>query len=98
MAVSNDAIGKYLLKLQEKTVDGDTSIDMYKIGDDIGLLDKIQTDHIVEILLKDGYIRSGNQNSEIRLRSEERRVGKDCNCRWSWCEEKKRHAVNAQLT
>lgn len=50
--MSNDTIGKYLLKLQEKTVDGDTSIDMYKIGEDIGLLDKIQTDHIVEILLK----------------------------------------------
>jgi hypothetical protein len=71
--VSNDTIGKYLLKLQERTVDGDTSIDMYKIGEDIGLLDKIQTDHIVEILLKDGYIRSGNQNSEIRLTEEGRK-------------------------
>lgn len=34
------------------TVDGDTFIDMYKIGEDIGLVDRIQTDHIVEILLK----------------------------------------------
>jgi hypothetical protein len=68
--LSNDTIGRYLLKLQEKTVDGDTSIDMYKIGEGIGLVDKIQTDHIVEILLKDGYIRSDNQNSEIRLTEE----------------------------
>ena len=69
-AVSNDTIGKYLLKLQEKTVDGDTPIDMYKIGEDIGLVDKIQTDHIVEILLKDGYIHSDNQNSVIWLTEE----------------------------
>lgn len=68
--MSNDTIGKYLLKLQEKTVDGDTPIDMYKIGEDIGLVDKIQTDHIVEILLKDGYIHSDNQNSVIRLTEE----------------------------
>jgi hypothetical protein len=68
--VSNDTIGKYLLKLQEMTVDGGTSIDMYKIGEDIGLVDKVQTDHIVEILLKDGYIRTDNQNSEIRITEE----------------------------
>jgi hypothetical protein len=68
--VSNDTIVKYLLKLQEMTVDGDTSIDMYKIGQDIGLVDKIQTDHIVEILLKDGYIRTDKQNYEIRITEE----------------------------
>jgi hypothetical protein len=42
---------------------------MYKIGEDIGLLDKIQTDHIVEILSKDGYIRN-YENSKIGLTEE----------------------------
>jgi hypothetical protein len=50
--VSNDTVAKYLLKLQEMTQHSDTPIDMYKIGEDIGLLDKVQTDHIVEILSK----------------------------------------------
>ena len=36
------------------TVASESSIDMYKIGEDIGLVDRIQTDHIVEILLKQG--------------------------------------------
>jgi hypothetical protein len=41
--MSNETIGKYLLKLQEKTIDGQVSyVDMYKIGEDIGLVDKIQ--------------------------------------------------------
>jgi predicted transcriptional regulator len=43
---------------------------MYKIGEDIGLVDKIQTDHIVEILLKDGYIINGKENSKIKLTDE----------------------------
>jgi hypothetical protein len=69
--VSNETIGKYLLKLQEKTIDGEGSyLDMYKIGEDIGLVDKIQTDHIVEILLKDGHIDNNKENSKIRLTDE----------------------------
>ena len=52
------------------TVDGDNFIDMYKIGDDIGLVDRIQTDHIVEILLKEGYIRNHKENSKISLTDE----------------------------
>lgn len=46
------------------TVDGDTFIDMYKIGEDIGLVDRIQTDHIVEILLKDGYIDNHKETTK----------------------------------
>lgn len=68
--MSNDTIGKFLLKLKEMTTDGDTYIDMYKIGEDIGLLDKIQTDHIVEILSKDGYIQGNHENSKIGLTEE----------------------------
>jgi hypothetical protein len=53
--VSNETIGKYILKLQEKTIDEQVNyVDMYNTGEDIGLVDKIQTDHIVQILLKDG--------------------------------------------
>ena len=58
--MSNKTIGKYLLKIQQETIDGEVSyVDMYKIGLQIGLVDKIQPDHIVEILLKDGYIING---------------------------------------
>ncbi|MFN2434699.1 MAG: hypothetical protein ABR515_04930 [Nitrososphaeraceae archaeon] len=69
--MANETIGKYLLKLQEQTIDGQVSyVDMYKIGEEIGLVDKIQTDHIVEILLKDGYIDNDKENSKIRLTGE----------------------------
>jgi hypothetical protein len=43
---------------------------MYQIGEDIGLVDRIQTDHIVEILEKDGYIGEHKGNSKIRLSDE----------------------------
>ena len=65
--MSNDTIGKYLLKLKQETNNGDQFVDMYKIGEDIGLLDKIQTDHIVEILSKDGYVHGNHENSNIGL-------------------------------
>ena len=51
------------------TQHSDRLIDMYKIGENIGLLDKIQTDHIVEILSKDGYIRN-YENSKVELTEE----------------------------
>ena len=68
----SDTVGKYLLKLQEMTLDGeDSSIDMYKIGEGIGLVDTIQSDHIVQILLKDGYVHSDKENySKIALTDE----------------------------
>ena len=68
--MSNNTIGKFLLRLRELTVDGNSLFDMYNIGEDIGLVDKIQTDHIVGILLKDGYIINGRENSKIKLTKE----------------------------
>ena len=42
--MSNEMIGKYLLKLKDNTIDGQNRfVDAYKIGDEIGLLDKLQT-------------------------------------------------------
>jgi len=71
--VSNNTIGKFLLRLRELTVDGNSLFDMYNIGEDIGLVDRIQTDHIVEILEKDGYIGDHKGNSKIRLSDEGRK-------------------------
>lgn len=68
--MSNDTIGKFLVRLRDMTVASESSIDMYKIGEDIGLVDRIQTDHIVEILLKQGYIRNRKENYEISLTDE----------------------------
>ena len=69
--MSNEMIGKYLLKLKDNTIDGQNRfVDAYKIGDEIGLLDKIQTDHIIEVLLKDGYIIIGKEHSKIKLSNE----------------------------
>ena len=66
--MSNDIIGNYILKVQEKTVNGQVSNDdVYKIAEEIGLADKIQTYHIVEILFKDGYITIDNENSKITI-------------------------------
>lgn len=66
--MSNETIGKYLLKVHDNIIDGQLSYsDRYKIGEEIGLLDKIQTDHILEILMKDGYITIDKENSKIRL-------------------------------
>lgn len=71
--MSNNTIGKFLLRLRELTCDSKSSFDMYKIGEDIGLVDRVQTDHIVEILLKDGYIGDHKGNSNIRLSDEGRK-------------------------
>ena len=65
--MSDDTIGRFLIRLKQVTTGGDSLVDMYKIGEDIGLLDKIQTDHIVEILTKDGYIRTNHEKSKIGL-------------------------------
>ena len=68
--MSNNTIGKFLMRLRELTVYGNSFFDMYQIGEDIGLVDRIQTDHIVEILEKDGYIGEHKGNSKIRLSDE----------------------------
>ena len=67
----NETIGRFLLKLQEETNDSEISyFDKYRIGKEIGLVANIQTDHIVEILAKEGYVSNGKENSNIRLTDE----------------------------
>jgi len=69
--MSNESIGKFLLKLYEKSGDDETHyFDKYELGEDIGLLDKIQTDHIVEILVKDGFVNNDAESSKIRITEE----------------------------
>ena len=45
-------------------------VDMYEIGEEIGLVDKIQTEHIVEILFKDGLVNNNKENFKIKLTEE----------------------------
>ena len=69
--MSNEIIGKFLLKLYEKTGDNDLGyFDKYDIGEEIGLLDKTQTDHVVENLVKDGFVNNDTQGSKIRITEE----------------------------
>jgi RPA family protein len=68
--MSNQTIDKFLLKLQEKTGNNQVYFDKYQIGEEIGLLAKIQTDHIVEILAKDGFLRNGVDNYKVKLTEE----------------------------
>jgi len=69
--VSNEILGKFLLKLYEKTGDNEIGyFDRYEIGEGIGLLDKVQTDHVVENLVKDGFVINEAQSSKIRITEE----------------------------
>jgi predicted transcriptional regulator len=69
--MSNEIIGKFLLKLYEKTGDNEPRyFDKYDIGEEIGLLDKTQTDHVVENLVKDGFVNNDTQGSKIRITEE----------------------------
>ena len=77
--MSNETADRFLLKLYEKTghKEGLQSIDKYEIGEQIGLLDKIQTDHIVETLVKDGFVNWDLSDSEIRITEEgKKRISK----------------------
>jgi hypothetical protein len=57
----------FLRKLYEKTVNNEIeTIDMYELGKEIGLLDKVQTYHLVDELIYQGYIRKKN-GSKIYL-------------------------------
>ena len=38
--------------------------------EEIGLLDKTQTDHVVENLVKDGFVNNDSQRSKIRITEE----------------------------
>ncbi|TLX81889.1 MAG: hypothetical protein E6L04_10815 [Thaumarchaeota archaeon] len=69
--MSNEILGKFLLKLYEKTGDDEIGyFDRYEIGEGIGLLDKVQTDHVVENLVKDGFVINEVQSSKIRITEE----------------------------
>ncbi|MDP9304760.1 MAG: hypothetical protein M3O68_00250 [Thermoproteota archaeon] len=69
--MSNETIGKFLLKLYEKTGDNEIHyFDKYEIGEEIGLLDKIQTDHIVEALVTDGFVNNDADKSKISITEE----------------------------
>ncbi|HZO10655.1 MAG TPA: hypothetical protein VFB48_00930 [Nitrososphaeraceae archaeon] len=69
--MSNEIIGKFLLKLYEKTGDNEVGyFDKYDIGEEIGLLDKTQTDHVVENLVKDGFVNNDTQGSKIKITEE----------------------------
>ena len=69
--MSNETISKFLLKLYEKTGDNEVGyFDKYEIGEEIGLLDKTQTDHVVENLVKDGFVNNDAQSSKISITEE----------------------------
>jgi hypothetical protein len=64
----------FLLNLYEKTVnDGNQIIDRYEIGREIGLLDKSQTDNLVNELVYNEYIREGKEKSKIYLSNKGRK-------------------------
>lgn len=53
----------FLMKLYEKSVnDSVEDFDKYEIGNDIGLLDKIQTDNLVNELVYRGYVIEAKKN------------------------------------
>ena len=43
------------------------NFDKYEIGNDIGLLDKLQTDNLVKELVERGYIMKSKEKSKIYL-------------------------------
>jgi predicted transcriptional regulator len=69
--MSNETIGKFLLKLYEKTGDNEIGyFDKYEIGEEIGLLDKNQVDEIAKSLVKDGFINIDAGIPKIRITEE----------------------------
>ena len=58
----------FLLTLYLNTVhDNVQDFDKYEIGNDIGLLDKLQTDSLVKELVERGYIMKSKEKSKIYL-------------------------------
>ena len=58
----------FLLTLYKNTVDDNVQeFDKYEIGNDIGLLDKLQTDNLVKELIERGYIMKSKEKSKIYL-------------------------------
>ena len=65
---SEDLGQTFLLTLYENTVDDNVQdFDKYEIGNDIGLLDKLQTDNLVKELVERGYIMKSKEKSKIYL-------------------------------
>jgi hypothetical protein len=75
LSMARENLGQtFLLKLYEKTVNnGVQIIDRYEIGREIGLLDKMQTDNLVNELTYNGYICQSKERSKIYLSSEGRK-------------------------
>ena len=64
----------FLMKLYEKSVnDSVQDFDKYEIGDDIGLLDKVQTDNLVKELVSRGYVIEAKEKSRIYLSNKGRK-------------------------
>lgn len=64
----------FLMKLYEKSVnDSVQDFDKYKIGNDIGLLDKVQTDNLVKELVSRGYVIETKEKSKIYLSNKGRK-------------------------
>ncbi|MGV8106795.1 MAG: hypothetical protein ACP5OH_03380 [Nitrososphaerota archaeon] len=69
--MSNETIGKFLLKVYEKTDDNEIGyFDKYEIGEEIGLQDKNQVDNVVKCLVKDGFINIDAGIPKIRITEE----------------------------
>ncbi len=69
--MSNETMGKFLLKLYEKTGDNEIEyFDKYEIGEGIGLLDKKEVDDVVKCLVKDGFINIDAGILKIRITEE----------------------------
>jgi hypothetical protein len=69
--MSNETIGKFLLKVYEKTGDNEIGyFDKYEIGEEIGLVDKNQLDDVVDCLVKDGFINIDAGIPKIRITEE----------------------------
>ena len=74
--MAHEDIGQtFLLKLYEKSVsDSVQAFDRYEIGSDIGLLDKVQTDNLVDELLDRGYVIKAKEKSKIYLSNKGRKT------------------------
>jgi len=73
--MAHEDIGQtFLMKLYEKSVnDSVQDFDKYEIGNDIGLLDKVQTDNLVDELLDRGYVIKAKEKSKIYLSNKGRK-------------------------
>ena len=69
--MSNETIGKFLLKLYEKTGDNEIRyFDKYEIGEELGLSDKKEVDDVVKCLVNDGFIQIDAGIPKIRITEE----------------------------